>query len=209
MKSPAHANDGRINLSPPAEFRCRSTDKRFYDHPRGMKITFWKSFGMGVADIELPLAVLANLKREFADEMHALKYVVFNASNGRVTPISADEIEQILGIADTAKRYSLNHIEFSTVCRNFCTQHSKATETLNQKSAPIKSVKGAQPIEHLPIPKPGLILFRRDSRRKGSCSVLNTDGTTVSVKWHHNGKITRVSIHNLRSPRLYSTTKLF
>ena len=209
MKSPAHTNDGRINLSPPAEFRCRSTDKRFYDHPRGMKITFWKSFGMGVADIELPLAVLANLKREFADEMHALKYVVFNASNRRVTPISADEIEQILGIADTAKRYSLNHIEFSTACRNFCTRSSKATETLNQKSAPIKSVKGAQPIEQLPIPKPGLILFRRDSRRKGSCSVVSLEDSSTWVQWHHNKKRTRIATKNLRSPRLYSLKRLY
>ena len=188
MKLRAHANNGVKNLSPTPEFHCRSTDKSFYDHSQGMKIIFWKSFGMGVADIELPLAVLANLKREFADEMHALKYVVFNASNGRVTPISAEEIEQILGIADTAKRYSLNHIEFSTACRNFCTRYSKATETLNQKSAPIKSVKGAQPIEHLPIPKPGLILFRRDSRRKGSCSVVSLEESFTWVQWHHNKK---------------------
>ena len=209
MKLTALENNAANNLSPPAEFRCRSTDKRFYDHPRGMKITFWKSFGMGVADIELPLAVLANLKREFADEMHALKYVVFNASNGRVTPISAEEIEQILGIADTAKRYSLNHIEFSTACRNFCTRYSKATETLNQKSAPIKSVKGAKPIEHLPIPKPGLILFRRDSRRKGSCSVVSLEESFTWVQWHHNKKRTKIATKNLRSPRLYSLKRLY
>ena len=176
------------------EFHCRSVAKSFYNPLQGMKITFWKSFGMGVADIELPHAVLANLKREFADEMHALKYVVFNASNGRVTPISADEIEQILGIADTAKRYSLNHIEFSTACRNFCTRYSKATETLNQKSAPIKSVKGAQPIEHLPIPKPGLILFRRDSRRKGSCSVVSLEESFTWVQWHHIKKRTKITL---------------
>ena len=209
MKLRAHANNGVKNLSPTPEVHCRSTDKSFYDHPQGMKIIFWKSFGMGVADIELPLAVLANLKREFADEMHALKYVVFNASNGRVTPISAEEIEQILGIADTAKRYSLNHIEFSTACRNFCTRYSKATETLNQKSAPIKSVKGAQPIEHLPIPKPGLILFRRDSRRKGSCSVVSLEESFTWVQWHHNKKRTRIATKNLRSPRLYSLKRLY
>ena len=174
-----------------------------------MKITFWKSFGMGVADIELPHAVLANLKREFADEMHALKYVVFNASNGRVTPISAEEIEQILGIADTAKRYSLNHIEFSTACRNFCTQHSKATETPNQKVVSLKSLKGAQPIELLPIPKPGLILFRRDSRRKGSCSVVSIEDSFTWVQWHHNKKKSRIATKNLRSKRLYSTRKVF
>ena len=209
MKSPAHANDGRINLSPPAEFRCRSTDKRFYDHPRGMKITFWKSFGMGVADIELPPAVLASLKREFADEMHALKYVVFNASNGQITPISAQEIEQILEIADTAKRYSLNHIEFSTACRNFCTRSAKITEPPNQRAIAIKSVKDPHPFGLLPIPKPGLILFRRDSRRKGSCSVISLDDSFTWVKWHHNKKKSRIATKNLRSKRLYSTRKVF
>jgi len=174
-----------------------------------MKITFWKSFGMGVTDIELPHAVLANLKREFADEMHALKYVVFNASNGRVAPISAEETEQILGIADTAKRYSLNHIEFSTACRNFCTRYSKASEALNQKSALIKSAKGAQSIEQLPIPKPGLILFRRDSRRKGSCSVVSLEDSFTWVQWHHNKKRTKIATKNLRSPRLYSLKRLY
>jgi len=209
MESFKCANNGVKNLSPTQEFHCRSTDKSFYDQFQGMKITFWKSFGMGVADIDLPPTVLASLKREFADEMHALKYVVFNASNGRLTPISNEEIEQILGIADTAKRYSLNHIEFSTACRNFCTRYSKATETLNQKSAPIKSVKGAQPIEQLPIPKPGLTLFRRDSRRKGSCSVVSLEESFTWVQWHHNKKRTKIATKNLRSPRLYSLKRLY
>ena len=209
MKSSEHTKHRENNPSPPMEFHCRSVAKSFYYPLQGMKITFWKSFGMGVADIELPHAVLANLKREFADEMHALKYVVFNASNGRVTPISAEEIERILGIADTAKRYSLNHIEFSTACRNFCTQHSKATETPNQKVVSLKSLKGAQPIELLPIPKPGLILFRRDSRRKGSCSVVSIEDSFTWVQWHHNKKRTKIATKNLRSPRLYSMRRLY
>jgi len=174
-----------------------------------MKITFWKSFGMGFADIELPTAVLASLKREFADEMHALKYVVFNASSRQMTPIVADEVEQILGIADTAKRYSLNHIEFRTACRNFCTRSIKSTETPNQKAIPIKVVKGTQPIEQLPIPKPGLILFRRDNRRRGSCSVVSIEDSFVWVQWHHNKKRTKIATKNLRSPRLYSMRRLY
>ena len=209
MKSPVRANNGGNNLSPNEEFDCRSTDKSFYDPSQGMKITFWKSFGMGVADIDLPPAVLASLKREFADEMHALKYVVFNASSRQMTPIIADEIEQILGIADTAKKYSLNHIEFSTACRNFCTRSSKTTETPNQKATPVKSVKGAQPIEQLPIPKPGLILFRRDNRRKGSCSVVSFEDSFTWVEWHHNKKRTKIATKNLRSPRLYSLKPLY
>ena len=209
MKSSEHTKHGENNPSPPMEFHCRSVAKSFYNPLQGMKITFWKSFGMGVTDIELPHAVLANLKREFADEMHALKYVVFNASNGRLTPISNEEIEQILGIADTAKRYSLNHIEFSTACRNFCTRYSKASEALNQKSALIKSAKGAQSIEQLPIPKPGLILFRRDSRRKGSCSVVSLEDSFTWVQWHHNKKRTKIATKNLRSPRLYSLKRLY
>ena len=209
MKLTALENNDANNLFPPAKFHCRSVDKSFYDHCQGMKITFWKSFGMGVADVHLPPAVLASLKREFADEMHALKYVVFNASSRQMTPIVADEIEQILGIADTAKKYSLNHIEFNTACRNFCTRYSKATETLNQKSAPIKSVKGARPIEQLPIPKPGLTLFRRDSRRKGSCSVVSIEDSFTWVQWHHNKKRTKIATKNLRSPRLYSLKRLY
>ena len=209
MKLSALENDDGNNLSPLAKFHCRSADKSFYDHSQGMKITFWKSFGMGVADVDLPPAVLASLKREFADEMHALKYVIFNASNGRAPLISGEEIEQILGIADTAKKYSLNHIEFSTACRNFCTRPSKATETPNQKATPIKLVKSAQPIEQLPIPKPGLILFRRDNRRKGACSVVSLEESFTWVQWHHNKKKSRIATKNLRSKRLYSTRKVF
>lgn len=209
MKLSALENDDGNNLSPLAKFHCRSADKSFYDHSQGMKITFWKSFGMGVADVDLPPAVLASLKREFADEMHALKYVVFNASSRQMTPVVADEIEQILGIADTAKKYSLNHIEFNTACRNFCTRSSKATETPNQKVVSLKSLKGAQPIELLPIPKPGLILFRRDSRRKGSCSVVSIEDSFTWVQWHHNKKRTKIATKNLRSPKLYSLKRLY
>ena len=209
MKSTARVNNGSNNLSPTPEFNCRSTDKSFYDPSQGMKITFWKSFGIGIAAIDLPPAVLATFKREFADEMHALKYMVFNASNGRATPVPSEEIEQIPGIADTAKRYSLNHIEFSTACKNFCTRSPKATETPNQKVASIKSLNGAQLIEQLPISKPGIILFRRDSRRKGSCSVVSVEDSFTWVQWHHNKKRTKIATKNLRSPRLYSLRRLY
>jgi hypothetical protein len=173
-----------------------------------MKITFWKSFGMGVADIELPPAVLASLKREFADEMHALKYVVFNASSKQITPTSTEELDEILEIADTARKYSLNHIEFSTACRNFCTRSIKVTEAAMHQSATKKQAKGAHAIDLLPMPKPGLVFFRRDSRRRGSCSVVSLEDSFTWVRWHHNKKKTRVATNNLRSRRFYSVKKI-
>jgi len=173
-----------------------------------MKLTFWKSFAMGVADIELPPAVLASLKREFADEMHALKYVVLNASSKQITPTSTDELDEILKIADTAKKYSLNHIEFSTACRNFCTRSISAPQGAMPKSAPKKQANGPRAIDLLPMPKPGLVFFRRDSRRRGSCSVVSLEDSFTWVQWHHNKKKTRVATNNLRSRRLYSVKKI-
>ena len=159
--------------------------------------------------MDLPPSLLAPFKRELGDDVHSLKYVILQLNQNGKKAEDNVELDETLEMINLAKRYNLNSIEFNAICRSFVAPNGSPTQLAPKNSKPsLKQIPPPQATQ-LPQPRPGLVLYRRDSRRKGSCSVLNTDGTTVTVKWHHNGKITRVSIHNLRSPRLYSTTKIF
>ena len=174
-----------------------------------VKLHYWKSINLAVTDMDLPPSLLAPFKRELGDDVHSLKYVILQLNQNGKKAEDTLELDETLEMINLAKRYNLNSIEFNAICRSFVAPNGSPTQPApkNSKASP-KQIPPPQATQ-LPQPRPGLVLYRRDSRRKGSCSVLNTDGTTVTVKWHHNGKITKVSIHNLRSPRLYSTTRLF
>ena len=177
-----------------------------------MKASIWKSIGMGVTEVPLPPSILAQIKKEIPDDLHALKYVVFDLSAKNPKGSPQDNLDQILSIADTAKQYSLNQIEFRNACRNFLKPNSPETiqGLAEQKKQDVKKGKVA-PLasSFLPVPKRGLILYRRDSRRRGSCSVVAVAEGVASVRWHHNNKVTKIAVENLRSPRLYSTKKIF
>ena len=159
--------------------------------------------------MDLPPSLLAPFKRGLGDDVHSLKYVILQLNQNGKKADDNIELDETLEMINLAKRYNLNSIEFNAICRSFVAPNGNPTQSAPKNSKP--SLKQLPPPQatQLPQPRRGVVLYRRDSRRKGSCSVLNTDGTTVTVKWHHNGKITRVGIHNLRSPRLYSTTKIF
>ena len=174
-----------------------------------VKLHYWKSISLAVTDMYLPPSLLAPFKRELGDDVHSLKYVILQLNQDGKKAEDSLELDETLEMINLARRYNLNSIEFNAICRSFVAPNGNPTQSAPKNSKP--SLKQLPPPQatQLPQPRPGLVLYRRDSRRKGSCSVLNTDGTTVTVKWHHNGKITRVGIHNLRSPRLYSTTKIF
>ena len=175
-----------------------------------MKVSLWKSIGMGVTEVPLPPSILASIKKEFPDDLHALKYVVFELSAKKSALESASQLEQILSVADTAKQYSLNQIEFRTACRNFC--GPAPIPASDSPPGPSPCGKRKIPMSNvtlLPAPKPGLTLYRRDSRRQGSCSVLSVENGSATVKWHQTKKITKIATKNLRSPRLYSTKKVF
>ena len=174
-----------------------------------VKLHYWKSISLAVTDMDLPPSLLAPFKRELGEDVHSLKYVILQLNqNGRKAEDTA-ELDETLEMINLAKRYNLNSIEFNAICRSFVAPNGSPTQPTPKNSKPSPKQIPPPQATQLPQPRPGLVLYRRDSRRKGSCSVLTTDDTTVTVKWHHNGKITRVSIHNLRSPRLYSTTKIF
>jgi hypothetical protein len=176
-----------------------------------MKVSLWKSIGMGVSEVPLPPSILAGIKRGIPDELHALKYVVFDLSVNKVVPGIKDELEQILSIADTAKQYSLNQIEFRSACKTFLGPVPSEESTGKTSAALLNGTRKKPPTTcatQLPAPKPGLILYRRDNRRRGSCSVISVAEGFASVKWHHNKKVTKIAVANLRSPRLYSTKKI-
>lgn len=181
-----------------------------YNHTFQMKVSLWKSIGMGVTEVPLPPSILASLKKEIPEDLHALKYVVFDLNEKRSSDEISSQLEQILSIADTARQYSLNQIEFRTACRNFC--GPAPIPTSDAPSGPSPSGRKRIPMSKvalLPAPKPGLTLYRRDSRRQGSCSVLSVENGSAMVKWHQTKKITKIATKNLRSPRLYSTKKVF
>jgi len=159
---------------------------------------------MAVTDVQLPAGMLAMLKRTLGDDMHSLKYVTFVLPH----PSSvASDTESVFGIMDIAKQYSLNHVEFSAACRLFISQTNKFSPIVTPKAEKNITPKKSPPI--LPYPKPGLVLFRRDSRRKGSCRIISVTNDISTVCWAHNGKHTKISTKNLRNHRLFSLSRLF
>jgi hypothetical protein len=168
-----------------------------------MSSTYWRSFGMAVTDMQLPPSMLALIKRTLGEEMHSLKYVTFTLGKSP----SPTEQETIFGIMDVAKQYSLNQIEFNTACRVFVSRNSppqtSVTPIVPKKRKPTKFIPS------LPHPKPGLVLFRRDARRKGACQVLQVNDDVSTVRWQHNGKLSKIASINLRSQRLFSLTRLY
>jgi hypothetical protein len=174
-----------------------------------MKITFWKSFGMGVVDSEPPRGVLAALKREFAEDMHTLKYIVFNATTRQASVVSSTELDQILELADVAKRFNLNLKEFIEACKSFCSSEFRYPDVTLSRSTYRRVPRKSLGRVLLPPPKPGLILFRRDSRRKGSCKIIQITQNAATVIWRQSGKHSKVDINNLRNPALYSVSSVF
>jgi len=174
-----------------------------------MKITFWKSFGMGVADIQLPPGVLASFKREFAEEMHTLKYIIFNVKTGHASFVASNELGQILELVNSAKRFNLNLNELKAACKLFCEPDLQTPELTLLKAAKQRSPTKRLGRELLPPLKIGHILFRRDSRRKGSCKIIRIEENIATVAWNHSGKLTRINLINLRNPALYSTSIVF
>lgn len=165
---------------------------------------------MGVTEVPLPPSILASIKKEFPEDLHALKYAVFDLTEKKAGKETVSQLEQILSIADTAKQYSLNQIEFRNACRAFCgPTPAPAVEAGPNTIACGRKRLPKIEVALLPAPKPGLILYRRDSRRRGSCSVLKVENGSATVKWHQTKKITKIATQNLRSPRLYSTKKVF
>ena len=174
-----------------------------------MKIIFWKSFGMGIADIVLPASVLAPFKRQLGDDAHSLKYVITQQHKNDKQPQYSKMLDEILGIADAARRYNLNKNEFEAACQLF-TQRSMSRTVLtsfipNQTKTCRRRITNVM----LPFPKVGTVLYRKDPRRKGLCKVVEIDQLKGRIIWQHSGRKSTVSIGNLRNPALYSIKKVY
>ena len=169
-----------------------------------MTSMFWKSVGVAVTDMQLPPGLLALIKRTLGDDMHSLKYVTFSLPHKAAPDGGTDEL---FGIMDIAKQYSLNHVEFSSACRVLTSQVNSRPSVEGNKAEVVVLPKRSRLA--LPHPKRGLVLFRRDPRRKGSCCVISVADDISTVRWKHNGKLTKVATQNLRNHRLFSLSRLF
>ena len=160
---------------------------------------------MAVTDAPLPAHVLASLKKTMVDNMHSLKYVTIALGKNHA---QEQELSDLLSIIDTARGYSLNFAEFSQACCNFCSSKNAQNRPHAEGTTPRSFIpKPLSPL--LPAPKPGLILFRRDPRRRGSCRVVSVSGQSAKVCWRHNGKFTTIASSNLRNHRLFSLKRVF
>ena len=159
--------------------------------------------------MDLPPSLLAPFKRELGDDVHSLKYVILQLNQNGKKAEDSLELDETLEMINLAKRYNLNSIEFNAICRSFVAPNGSPTQPAPKNSKPsLKQIPPPQTTQ-LPQPRPGLVLYRRDSRRKGSCSVVSIEDSFTWVKWHHNKKKSRIATKNLRSKRLYSTRKVF
>ena len=174
-----------------------------------MKITFWKSFGMGVADIELPPSISGPFKRQLGDNAHCLKYIIILLHKKGNQSRYSEMLDEILGITDAAKRYNLNQNEFQTACQIFAQRIRSRTVLISDTPNQTKTCKRRITNVVLPIPKVGTILYRKDSRRKGLCKVVEIDQLKGRIIWQHSGRKSTVSIGNLRNPALYSLEKIY
>jgi len=174
-----------------------------------VKLHYWKSINLAVTDLDLPPSLLAPFKRELGDDVHSLKYVILQLNQNGKKAEDTLELDETLEMINLAKRYNLNSIEFTAICRSFVAPNGSPTQPApkNSKASP-KQIPLPQATQ-LPQPRPGLVLYRRDSRRKGSCSVISSDAFFTWVRWHHNKKKSRIATNNLRSHRLFTTKKAF
>ena len=174
-----------------------------------VKLHYWKSINLAVTDMDLPPSLLAPFKRELGDDVHSLKYVILQLNQNGTKAEDTVELDETLEMINLARRYNLNSIEFNAICRSFVAPNGNPAQSAPKNSKPsLKQIPPPQATQ-LPPPRPGLVLYRRDSRRKGSCSVVSLEDTFAWVQWHHNKKRTRIATSNLRSPRLYSLKPLY
>jgi len=152
---------------------------------------------VAMVEAPLPASIVAQLKKEMGDDQTDLKYVILPAT---LAPKNKIPIEDILGIADCAKRYSLNQNDFQSACHAFA---NRPLEVLKKGTA---ARKRRQEMKHflLPEPKVGMRLYRKDSRRRGKCLVVEILEDYTRIKWEHSGKTTKILSKNLMSPALYA-----
>lgn len=152
---------------------------------------------MAMVEAPLPARIIAQLKKEMGDDQTDLKYVILPTT---LAPRNKIPIEDILGIADCAKRYSLNQNDFQTACHAFA---NRPLEIARNKFATRKK-KQAIIQDLLPEPKVGMRFYRKDSRRRGKCFVVEISEDYTKIKWEHSGKTTKILKKNLMSPALYA-----
>ena len=172
------------------------------------ELKIWQQLGVGVTTYPLPKDIVCELKKCLPDEMQALKYVAFKVGDPKNNISDHLELDGMLATADLARQYHLASNEIREAFDRYVNNKNqagfkrKATEKASYKK------RSCAPKAQIGEPKIGLLLYRRDKRRRGSCTIASIEGETATVVWAHSGKKTKIRLGNLLNPVLYSAKKL-
>jgi hypothetical protein len=170
-----------------------------------MKVTIWKFLRLGFTDACLPASIIADIKKNMSEEIHALKYIVFRLDALRSSDKQDSFLNEALQILDLAKQYNLTKGEFEAACIGFVSpqlqaqKHLQRNTSLNNRLFYTKRQK-----VYLPIPKAGQVLWRKDKRRPGACKVVKVDDLRTTVQWTNTGRHTSILNKNIQDPFLFS-----
>ncbi|HAL95873.1 MAG TPA: hypothetical protein DCP55_08120 [Chitinophagaceae bacterium] len=173
-----------------------------------MILSVWKSTGFGLTDARLSESFLAKYKKELPDEWHALKYIVFPVAISRGIDEKNHTMNESLEMLDCAKQYNLTRAEFEEACRAFVSYEPARADNRISSLRPLTPKKTRKIRELLPEPKIGQVLWRKDSRRKGSCRIIKQDLLRTTVYWLETNRHTTILNSNLRNPFLFSHSRV-
>jgi hypothetical protein len=170
-----------------------------------MKIAVWKFLRIGFTDACLPASIVADIKKNMSEEIHALKYIVFRLDALSSANREDSFLNEALQILDLAKQYHLNKAEFEAACVAFVSPQPQALKHLpknNSSKTRLSYIRRQR--TYLPAPKEGQILWRRDKRRPGACRVIKVDDLRTTVEWTNTGRHTSILNTNIKDPFLFS-----
>lgn len=173
-----------------------------------MRLSLWKKTGLGITDAPLSEIVLAKIKKEFPEECHALKYITISLPTHHSRNAMFDSMNELLAIINCAKQYNLNKYEFEEACKSFISSQFPEKQSLCPSIKNYKEKRPRRVRELLPEPKIGQVLWRKDSRRKGSCKIIKLDTQRTTVYWHETNRHTTILTSNIRNPFLFSQIKV-
>jgi len=170
-----------------------------------MKVTIWKFLRLGFTDVCLPATIVADIKKNMPEEIHALKYIVFRLDVLRSSEKQDSYLNEALQILDLAKQYNLTKGEFEAACLGFVSPQPQTHKQM-PKNTSLKNRLFYTKREkvYLPIPKAGQVLWRKDKRRPGVCKVVKVEDLRTTVQWTNTGRHTSILNTNIQNPFLFS-----
>ena len=172
------------------------------------ELKIWQQLGVGVTTYPLPKDIVCELKKSLPDDMQALKYVAFKVGDLRSRDIDHLEFDGMLATADHARQYHLTANEVREAFDRYVNNKNQVAPVWSAGQKPSPKKRSRIPKAKIAEPKVGLLLFRRDKRRGGSCRIATIEGETATVVWAHSGKKTKIRLGNLLNSALYSAKKI-